>query len=71
MANDGAQGVYSGHTLVNPLIGFIVFGMNHGGYEERAISQDLPALIRRQVEKRAIFPPLDLGRGLAVDRAVE
>lgn len=70
-ANDRAQVVYSGHTLVNTLVGFIVFRVHHWADEQRTVGQDLPAIIWGQAEERAIFLPFDLGRRLTVDWAVE
>lgn len=68
-AGDCAQVLNDSHTLVDTLVGFVVLGVHDGADEQRAIGQDLSAIVR--VEQNAIFLPVHLGRELAVDGAVE
>lgn len=68
-AADRSQVLDGGHALVDALVGFVVFGVHDGADEQRAVGQDLPAIV--QVEQNAIFLPVHLGRELAVDGAVE
>lgn len=59
-AADGAEVLDGSHALVDALVGFVVFGVHDGADEQRAVGQDLPAVVR--VEQDAIFLPVHLRR---------
>lgn len=70
-ADDGAQVVDGGHTLIHALVWLVLSRVLHGTDEQRAVGKEPPALVCRQVEERAVFLPLHPHRILAHHRAAQ
>ena len=70
-AADGAQVVNGGHTLVDALVRFVVFGVHHSADEKRAVREQAPAVVCCQVGECAVLLPFHSHWGLAGHRAVQ
>lgn len=70
-ADDSAQVVDGGHTLVDALIWLVVNGVLHSADEQRATGEEASALVCGQVEERAVLLPLHPHWILTHHRAVQ